>query len=131
MVVICSLSCERSSLSLKACSPRSSILARCANFSCWRAITRSRLSLRSCCGNFTAFCPAAIPQEHAKPRRRAHAGLISAKTNQVFHHAAKIPTHAEIADQDVVFVDLKTSRRRLLSRPWIDVSDIDLQPIED
>jgi hypothetical protein len=67
--------------------------------------------LRSCCGNFTAFCPGAIPQENAKPRRRAHAGLISAKTNQVFHHAAKIPTHAEIADQDVVFVNLKTSRR--------------------
>ena len=56
--------------------------------------------------------------------------LISFESNQILHHAAKISTHAQIADEHKLVIHFKTGGRRLLAGAWIDLADIHLQAIK-
>src|SRR5437867_3973395 len=153
MVAICSFNCERNCFSVNACWPRNSIdVARRARSSSSRFSARSTFAFSSGLGTSTAVWAARSPARATMQRTRNAEGCrfqdaagrfgncpasvlrlawrISAKTDQIFHHATKIAADFDVANEHQLIVDPDARDGLPLPRARINLADIEIEAIK-
>src|SRR5262245_60529999 len=108
------------------------MLVRFASLSCSFTTARCAFCRSSGRATSTAVCAATSNARAKLPRQtRTPCRILLTKTNQVFQLASKIAVNPDIAGEHEMVVDLEAHSRLLLTRSWINRSQIQIQSIEN